>query len=221
MFSTMIAQLQFISQESPHLTHLQSIDAACQAGVKWIQLRVKDKPLAEVKVLAEEAKSICLQWGARLIINDYPQIAEAVGADGVHLGKEDPSLQQARRMAGGIIIGQTANTFEDVWRHALNGADYVGLGPFAFTPTKQKLSPILGLEGYREIMRRCREENIQVPVIAIGGINLKDIPVIMETGVHGIAVSSLICKAENIRLTVASILKLLENPARTHAKNCR
>lgn len=215
----MISRLQLISQEGPELTHLKCIEAACHAGVKWVQLRVKDKPLAEVKRLAEDAKSICLQWGARLIINDYPQIAQEIGADGLHLGKEDMSIQQARRLTGSMIIGQTANTFEDIRRHAHNGADYVGLGPFAFTKTKQKLSPILGLEGYRAIMRRCREENLSIPVIAIGGIEINNIPAIMETGVHGIAVSSLIAKAENMKFTVATIQQLIENSTKQHAKN--
>ncbi|AHM61333.1 thiamine-phosphate pyrophosphorylase [Flammeovirgaceae bacterium 311] len=217
----MIERLQFISHETEGHTHLQCIEAACQAGVKWVQLRVKDKPLAEAKRLAEDAKSICLQWGTRLIINDYPQIAEEIGADGLHLGKSDMPIQQARRLVGNMIIGQTANTFEDVWRHTLNGADYIGLGPFAFTTTKQKLSPILGLEGYRGIMRRCREEKINKPIIAIGGITLHDIPAIMETGVHGIAVSSLLTTAGNMQFTVATISALLDITAKQHAKNSR
>ncbi|MBW3546113.1 MAG: thiamine phosphate synthase, partial [Bacteroidetes bacterium] len=120
----MIERLQFISQESSDITHLQSITAACQAGVRWIQLRVKEKPLAEVKALAEEAKNICRQWGARLIINDYPEIAAAIGADGLHLGKEDMPLYQARQLIGNMLTGQTANTFEDVWTHCRQGADY-------------------------------------------------------------------------------------------------
>ncbi|WP_225000159.1 thiamine phosphate synthase [Cesiribacter sp. SM1] len=213
----MIEKLQFISQENAQHTHLQGIEAACQAGVKWVQLRVKNKPLAEVKRLAEDAKSICLQWGARLIINDYPQIAQEVGADGFHLGKKDMPIQQAQRFAENMIIGQTANTFEDIRQHWQNGANYVGAGPFAFTTTKQKLSPILGLEGYRQLMQQCRRAGITIPVIAIGGIGLSDIPAIMQTGVHGIAVSSLIAGAENMRFTVASILQLLENSTTEHA----
>lgn len=217
----MIGRLQFISQENDTISHLQSIEAACRGGVKWIQLRVKNKPMAEVKALAAEAKSICRQWGACLIINDYPQIAEAIGADGLHLGKEDIPLHVARNMVGNIVIGQTANTFEDVWQHSLNKVDYVGLGPFAYTTTKQKLSPILGLEGYRQIMRRCSEKGVTTPIIAIGGIELKDIPEILQTGVYGVAASSLICKAENPRLTVASILQLFENTALPHVKISR
>jgi thiamine-phosphate pyrophosphorylase len=215
----MIDKLQFISQENTHYTHLESIEAACRAGVKWVQLRVKDKPLAEVKKLAADAKSICLQWGARLIINDYPQIAQEVGAEGFHLGKEDMPLQQARRFAENMIVGQTANTFEDIRQHWQNGANYVGVGPFAFTSTKKKLSPILGLEGYGQLMQQCREAGISIPVIAIGGIRLDDIPSIMQTGVHGIAVSSLIAGAENTHFTVATILQLLENSTTQHAYN--
>lgn len=217
----MIGRLQFISQESSDATHLQSIQAACQAGVRWIQLRVKEKPLAEVRGLAEEAKSICREWGARLVINDYPQIAAAIGADGLHLGKEDLSLYQARQLVRNMYIGQTANTFEDVWRYSLKGADYIGLGPFAYTTTKKKLSPILGLEGYRQIMLRCSEEGITTPIIAIGGITLADIEPILQTGVHGIAVSSLICRAVNCRQTVAAIQEILEKNPTTYVNHCR
>lgn len=217
----MIERLQFISQESSDITHLKTITAACQAGVRWIQLRVKEKPLAEVKALAEEAKNICRQWGARLIINDYPEIAAAIGADGLHLGKEDMPLNQARQLIGNMLTGQTANTFEDVWTHSRQGANYIGLGPFAYTTTKQKLSPILGLAGYRQIMRQCREEGVTAPIIAIGGITLQDIQPILQTGVHGIAISSLICRAKNCQLTVAAILEILEKNPTSHVHHCR
>jgi thiamine-phosphate pyrophosphorylase len=191
----MIEKLQFISQQTDQLSHLQSISAACKAGVKWVQLRVKEKSAEEVLALALEAREICKSYGAKLIINDHPAIALKAGADGVHLGKLDMPVAEARKMVGDMIVGATANTFEDIEAHARSGADYVGLGPFRFTATKKNLSPILGLEGYRAIMKKCRQENIHIPIVAIGGIQVADIAGLRQAGLHGIAVSSLLVGA--------------------------
>jgi thiamine-phosphate pyrophosphorylase len=120
-----------------------------------------------------------------------------VNATGVHLGKTDMPPAEARRILGdGFIIGGTANTFEDIRRLTDEGVDYIGLGPFRFTATKKNLSPILGLEGYKDILSRCRAAGIALPVLAIGGITVDDIPALMQTGVSGIAVSSAIRQAE-------------------------
>lgn len=201
-----IDQLQFISKETAEFNHLQVIDRACEAGVGWVQLRVKDKPLSEVEAIAEQARYICDIYHAKLIINDYPKIAVKYKADGVHLGKEDMSVKEARNLVGeDMIIGGTANTFEDVKRLYEDGVDYIGLGPFGFTTTKLKLSPILGLEGYRVIMKQCKENGIHVPVIAIGGIELDNINDIIKTGVDGIAVSSLIAYAKEFKEVIEDI----------------
>ena len=213
----MIEKLQFISQENTSFSHLDSIKAACEAGVKWVQLRVKNKSAEEVLALALEARAISRQYGAKLIINDKAEIALQADADGVHLGKEDMPIREARKIVGNRIIGATANTFEDIQQHALDGADYIGLGPFRFTATKEKLSPILGLVGYASLMESCREKAISVPVVAIGGIAVADLPAIMETGVHGIAVSSLIARAADQQELVEKILKLLEKERTAHA----
>lgn len=213
----MIEKLQFISQENTSFGHLDSIKAACEAGVKWVQLRVKDRSEEEVLALAHEARIISHRYGAKLIINDRPGAAIVADADGVHLGKEDMPIREAREIVGNRIIGATANTFEDIQKHALEGVDYIGLGPFRFTATKEKLSPILGLAGYSFLMGRCREKGISTPVVAIGGIEVADLPSIMETGLHGIAVSSLIARAANQQELVEKILKELEKERTAHA----
>lgn len=206
----MIEKLQFISQENNKFTHLTGIEAALKAGVKWIQLRIKDQPEDRVRDQAYEAKTLCDRYNARLIINDYPMIAKETGADGVHLGKEDMTIDQARVILGrGKLIGATANTLEDIIAHSHNGADYVGLGPFRFTTTKKKLSPVLGLEGYRKILKACNERGIKLPIIAIGGIEIIDIPALMGAGVYGIAVSSMIIR-NNIPHTVKTINNILK-----------
>lgn len=199
----MIARLQYISQGN----NLQNIQAACEAGCDWIQLRVKDTALVEVLEIAQAARQICDAHQAKLIINDYPEIAQAVKADGVHLGKLDTSHRVARKLLGkDFIVGGTANTIADIRKYASEGAvDYIGLGPFRYTTTKQNLSPILGVEGYQRIIDQCKVEAIDLPIIAIGGILLEDITDIVATGVHGIALSGLITKAEDKTALIADI----------------
>jgi len=179
-------------------TNADAAELACQGGVRWVQLRVKNQPPAIWKQLALDAQAVCQRYGATLIINDNPALAQEIGADGVHLGQEDLPPDEARQMLGSkYIIGGTANTFADVQRLAAAGVDYVGLGPFRFTSTKEKLSPILGLSGYTEIMRHCQAAGITVPVIGIGGIALEDVTALLATGLHGVAVSGAIGGVEN------------------------
>ena len=198
----MISTLHYISQ--PH--HTDNILAACDAGCKWIQLRVKNESAESVLPVAEAVKKICDSYQASLIINDYPQIAVTIGAAGVHVGKLDMSVAAARAITGPeMIVGGTANTLEDILQHVADGASYVGVGPFRFTATKQNLSPILGLSGYQSIIQALREKSISIPVIAIGGILLEDIPALLEAGVYGVAVSGLITNAVNRQTMVHHI----------------
>ncbi|MRG46576.1 thiamine phosphate synthase [Chitinophaga sp. SYP-B3965] len=194
-------RLLYISQAP----HLENIRAACEAGCKWIQLRVKDvngnagKQTADDALhnvhlqLAIDAKAICDEFGAKLSINDNPSIAALVNAYGVHVGKLDVPVKEARNIVGDQSwVGGTANTLDDVLAHINDGVDYVGVGPFRFTTTKENLSPILGLEGYQQLMASVGSK---VPVMAIGGILLEDIPALKEAGVYGVAVSGLITNA--------------------------
>jgi thiamine-phosphate pyrophosphorylase len=187
-----ISKLHYITQDNIFgYTHSQLAEEVCMAGADWVQLRVKKKGYSEWKAIAEDTLKICRRYNAKLIINDNVRIAKEIGADGVHLGKEDMLPDAARDFLGeGFIIGATANTFIDIEAHAEARVDYIGLGPFRFTSTKDKLSPVLGLEGYQKIMSACKDAGIHIPVIAIGGIQLEDIKAILPTGIYGIAVSS-------------------------------
>jgi thiamine-phosphate pyrophosphorylase len=211
----MISNLHYISQASPHTSHEEHILAACEAGCNWIQLRIKQASEADILPVAFRVKKICDRYHAALIINDYPYIAVAVGAAGVHVGKNDMTVAEARRITGPhLLVGGTANTAADIIQHAQDGADYVGLGPFRFTTTKEQLSPILGLTGYMAIMQQLQLQNINIPVIAIGGILIPDIAPILQTGIHGIAASALITHASDKAATVQHIFQQL-NPATT------
>ncbi|MEM1326315.1 MAG: thiamine phosphate synthase [Bacteroidota bacterium] len=195
----MISKIQYIGAASAQHTQLENIQAALIAGANWIQLRLKNKTTDEVRRTALSVREMCRQHNAQFLLNDFVDIAKEVQADGVHLGQNDMSTTHARQLLGeNAIIGGTANTWEQIVAYAAAEAvDYIGLGPFRFTKTKEKLSPVLGLKGYREIVQQCRVHDIQLPIIAIGGIQLTDIESIMTTGVHGIAVSGLITYAEN------------------------
>lgn len=203
-----ISEVQYISQgDIPGFTHVQLIEKACKGGSDWVQLRIKDEPAIVVQEVAMQAKKVCDSYGARLIINDFPEVAKAIGASGVHLGKTDMDPLEARKILGeGSIIGGTANTLADVQELHQKKVDYIGYGPFRFTNTKKKLSPIVGDEGFRVLMEFCREKNIKTPVIAIGGITENDLKILLNTGVYGVAISSVINHAENQESAMAGFL---------------
>lgn len=182
------------------------------AGGRWIQLRMKDASAEVIVCRGKEMLALCRKRRAVLVVNDAPQLAVAIGADGVHLGQADMPPIEARRIIGdGAVIGSTANTFEQIVARNDGETDYVGLGPFRFTTTKKNLSPVLGTEGYRTILGRMRTENIPLPVVAIGGIELPDIPQIMRTGVDGIALSGAIARADSPATTTANFLNAIRN----------
>lgn len=205
----MISRFHYITQDIPEFSHPELAEFACKGGADWIQLRVKNKqPIPDpslregrkiidrIVTIAEEVKIICKKYNAKLIVNDYVSISKIIKADGVHLGKEDMNPREARKILGNnFIIGGTANTIEDGKWMMENGCDYIGIGPFRFTSTKEKLSPVLGLDGIRNIVQRFSGK---IPIIAIGGINTDDIKAILKTGVHGIAVSSAINRSNDI-----------------------
>lgn len=193
----MYNKLQYISQGKTIEEQLYNIHQALDAGCDWIQMRFKNQTEKNTFALAEAVKFLCEEYLANFIVNDNLYLAQQIAADGVHLGLTDMKIDEARAILGNTkIIGGTANTFEDIKNHAKNGCDYIGLGPFRFTDTKEKLSPILGLSGYFKILEELKKHNIQIPVYAIGGITLKDISPLMETGIHGIAVSGMVTKSE-------------------------
>lgn len=194
------------------LDYLRQVEAACQAGIRWVQLRMKQADPDQFLDIATEAKKICDEWSCALIINDRVEIAARIKAHGVHLGKQDMQPEEARRQLGDdFIIGGTANTVEDIRGHQLAGADYVGLGPYRYTTTKKNLSPILGLEGYRRIMDQCRREQINIPVIAIGGIGEGDAAPLLATGVQGIAFSGLLVHAADRKATIQLLKSTINN----------
>lgn len=190
--------IQFITHQNDCIGYAEGAKMALEGGCKWIQLRMKDATDDEVRVVAAEIQPLCKQNEAIFLLDDRVELVRELHADGVHLGKNDMPVDEARRVLGEeFIIGGTANTFEDIERLASQGADYIGCGPFRFTTTKKNLAPVLGIEGYRDIIENMRRAGIDIPVVAIGGITASDIDDILATGVKGIAVSGSVLTAEN------------------------
>jgi thiamine-phosphate pyrophosphorylase len=193
----MINRLHLITLEHPKLSHPEQVALACKGGAQWIQLRVKDTSYEDWLELAKESMEIVRSYThVQLIINDSVQIAMEVDADGVHLGKDDMPIRSARTLLGrNKIIGGTANTVADAVFVRDSGADYIGLGPYSSTSTKKNLSEILGIQGYRSILQSLKEKELDLPVIAVGGITPKDVRPLMVAGLHGVAVASAVFSA--------------------------
>ncbi len=205
--------LQFITHRNGRYDEISGTRAVLEGGCRWVQLRMKDAPDEEVVRVGREVERLCREYGATFLVDDRVHLVSELGADGVHLGKHDMPVSEARRLLpAGTIIGATANTFEDIARAAAAGADYIGLGPFRFTETKRNLSPILGLEGYRTIFERCREAGITLPVVAIGGITAADVAAILATGATGIALSGALLGAEDPAEETRKITKIINIP---------
>ena len=205
----MLHKLQYISQGTTPDEHLKNIDAALNAGVKLVQLRLKNISDELYIEYANEAKISCDKYQALLIINDNAYVSKSSNADALHLGLDDMSVLEARKIIPNKLIGGTANTFEHIKQRCTEKVDYIGLGPYQFTSTKEKLSPILGIEGYHNIILEMKKENLTTPIYAIGGIELKDIEAIINTGVYGIAVSGLITHSDNKEKLIKELNNIL------------
>ena len=205
------AKLQFITHYTEKYSYVDSARIALEGGCRWIQLRMKDADECLLEDTALIVQKMCKDYDATFIIDDHVSLVKKIKADGVHLGKNDMPIAEARKLLGdSFIIGGTVNSLEDVL-YAMKFAtpDYFGCGPFRFTSTKKNLAPILGHEGYQTIISQMRAADIHIPMVAIGGIRKDDIPALMESGVHGIALSSSILRADNPIEEMKEITKII------------
>lgn len=200
--------LQLITNRRTTEDIAREVTGFLKGGGRWVQLRMKDTPQDEILKTAAIVKPLCEEYDAVFIINDSPEIALKAGAAGVHIGKNDITPDQARGILGDeVIIGCTANTIEDIRRLSQFDIDYIGLGPFRFTETKKNLSPVLGSEGYEKILNGMRQENINIPIVAIGGIRSDDIPALKSAGISYYAVSGAVSAASDAETATKELLK--------------
>ncbi|MFW0714373.1 thiamine phosphate synthase [Pedobacter sp. N23S346] len=193
-----IEKLQYITHDIPHLTHIEQAQLACEAGAKWIQYRCLSKTdealLAEINVIAE----ICDDWGTTLMVTDHIHLNGKADIQGFHMEDMGADFTALRKLVGNdVTLGGSANTLENIIRQADEGADYVGFGPFADTETKPNDLPLLGVEGYSIILKKLKALSIEIPILAVGGVKFPDVESLMQTGIHGIAVSGAINFADD------------------------
>ncbi len=188
----MFPRLQFLTLDASPLAHRAQALAALEGGVRWIQLRAKhlreDVWVAEATAIAE----LCRDYGATFIVNDSPQVALRAEADGVHLGGDDASPAEARRVLGDFaLVGVTLNEPAHLARMQGVRVDYAGVGPFRHTASKQKLAAIHTTESLAALIAAAAP----LPCFAIGGVTAADFPALRGLGAHGIAVSAAIALA--------------------------
>ncbi|MGL1933756.1 MAG: thiamine phosphate synthase [Fibrobacterales bacterium] len=203
-----IAKVHYLTQDGiAGMTHAALAEEACKGGATWVQIRMKKVPESKQTETALAVQAVCKKYSATFIINDNVPLAKEIGADGVHIGKNDMRPDLARKELGpNAIIGATANSLEDAKAMAEFDIDYLGIGPYKFTTTKENLAPVMGAEGVKEIAWALPE----LPVIAIGGIIPDDIPDVLATGAYGFALCSVVNTATDRSGVMKEIIKKVE-----------
>lgn len=207
-----LPKLQFITHRNADFGYVEAARKALSLGVRWIQFRCKEElPAEELRQMARQVQQLCKEHGALFVVDDRVELAALIQADGVHLGKNDMPIDKARKILGkDFLIGGTANTLEDMLEIQRQGGDYIGLGPFRFTATKEKLSPVLGLEGYRKCCCEATARGLTLPVFAIGGIRSHDAKDLKGCGLYGIAVSSALIGTEEPEKEAAAFFEYFD-----------
>jgi thiamine-phosphate pyrophosphorylase len=185
-----ISKFHYLTQDLPHSSHIQQAQIACEAGANWVQYRCMTKTDEEMIAEIHQIASICDDWGATLILANHYHLLDKVDAQGVHIEDLNADFAAIREaITDEKTLGASATNVEALLRIQNTGVvDYCGYGPFAHTDTKPNDKPLLGYNGYREL----EKHQIEVPVIAVGGVQLTDVESLLATGIYGIAVSSAI-----------------------------
>lgn len=202
----MIPKLHYISQGNTPEAHLEHIQNACASGAELVQLRLENIEEPALLKIAEKARDITQHFQTRLIIYNHYKIAKTVKADGVYLAKKNSSPTVVKKhLYSWQSIGSAANTMQDCQTLIAKKVDYIFLGSFRLTPTKNDSNLVLGLNGYLTILDELKTE---IPIIAIGGITLTDVPELLKIGVYGIALSDELTKDFN---KIKSFKQLLQS----------
>jgi thiamine-phosphate pyrophosphorylase len=186
-------------------SNIQIVTAAVRGGATVVQLREKDCSTRQFIEQGLAIKEFLKDHGVPLIINDRVDVAQAVKADGVHLGQTDMPLGLAKKILGdAMIIGISAESLQDAIEAEKGGADYLGVSPIYATPTKTDTVPPLGLEGLREI-----REAVKLPLVGIGGLNTENVADVIRNGADGVAVVSAIVAADDPQTAAADLRKII------------
>jgi thiamine-phosphate pyrophosphorylase len=205
-----IEKLQFITHDVQRLSHVEQAQIACEAGAKWIQYRCFTKNEEDLLKDINQIAEICDDWGATLIVTDHIHLKGKADIQGFHIEDMDADFTSLRIQLGEeTTIGGSSNTVEGLIRLAKEGVDYAGFGPFKITTTKPNNAPLLGVNGYKQAMSLLKEQGIELPVLAVGGVTLADVPELLQAGVFGIAVSAAVNQAEDMRAAYEEFYRIV------------
>jgi thiamine-phosphate pyrophosphorylase len=200
-----IPRLHVLTDATVGLDDLSIVDAALAGGAPAIQVRVKERTTREHLAVVRAIVGRCREAGAISIVNDRVDIALAAGADGVHLGLDDLPIADARALAGDrLFIGGTARDPDTARALVAAGADYLGVGPTFSTRTKDGLPAPLGPDGVAAVV-----DAVEVPIIAIAGVDASRVPAVLATGAHGVAVTAAVTAADDPAAAVRELLGVL------------
>ncbi len=183
---------------------VETVKAALEGGATAIQLRLKNTPTGEMVEIGSQLRKLTDEYDALFFVDDRLDVALAVDADGVQLGPDDMPIPKAREVAPSLIIGASVYSLEEALKAEREGAHYLGAGAVFPTSTKKDVR-ILGLDGLREVT-----ESVNIPVVAIGGINHENVADVLRTGVDGIALISAVVGAEDVREAAEKMRKIID-----------
>ena len=190
-----LSDLYVVTTEIPELdrSHSDVAEAALKGGAKIIQYREKNKSAECLVKQAMQIKNLCREYRGIFIVNDHPELAKEVDADGLHLGQNDQDIVKARIMFPEKIIGLSATNLAEAIQAQSLGANYIGAGPIFETPTKTDAAPPFGLEVLSQIAKA-----VSVPIVAIGGINMSNAAATLAAGADALAVISAIANEKDM-----------------------
>ena len=201
-----LPKTMFITHQNENYSYMDSAFLSIENGIKFVQLRMKETKDENVVCLAEELRPICDKNNVLLTVDDRINLLSTGLFDGVHVGKNDMPLQEAKLITKeDYLLGATCNTVLDVQLAIGGKADYIGMGPYRFTTTKKNLAEILGLEGYKNVIEKIKPT---IPLYAIGGIRLEDLMLLKQIGVYGAALSSIVLESNEPKRTIKEIIKI-------------
>lgn len=194
----------YLVMTDPKVGYERCAEAAVHAGVKMLQLRMKDLPREEVLKTARRVRAVTAGTETAFIVNDDPALAVEAGADGVHLGQDDMPLREARRLYPSLRLFGLSTHNPDQARAAIPlKPDYIGVGPVYATPTKAIADPTLGVEAAAEMIR-----TVPFPAVAIGGLDFETLPSILKAGARNFAVVRAVCASDDPYTAICRIQRL-------------
>ena len=204
----------YVVMTDPVVGYERCCEAAVKAGVRMVQLRMKDKPRDEIVSVAKDCRSITRNSGTVFIVDDDPSIAAEVGADGVHVGQDDMPVADVRRLYPSIgIVGLSTHNLKQAIASENAHPDYIGVGPVYATPTKKIPDPVLGVASAARMI-----DMVEVPAVAIGGMNIDTIPSMILAGARNIAVVRPVCQSPDPYSVIVDLQRTIEAALEMAAK---